>query len=161
MLRLATYGTIAVAVERSLNEAEVEEDRLMEALEDSAASSLVLGLQAINMQVTILAIGSISIFESLLQQDHEWEKPFSEIDQCLREGGHKKLAERFLHYRLAVNVLKHGKGPSYDRLLASKTALPFRIKEKMNPSFSKVTSRRYPLLSKLGQNLREIVRIQF
>ena len=39
------------------------------------------------------------------------------------------MKERFDDLFLAINVLKHGRGRSYDALVAKAKALPFRIKQ--------------------------------
>ena len=38
------------------------------------------------------------------------------------------MADRYLDFRLAVNVLKHGEGRSYEKLLDRQALLPFAIK---------------------------------
>jgi hypothetical protein len=83
-----------------------------------------------------MAIGSFSVFEALLQQKRGWDRPFAQVDALLKADGKADLADRFLDYRNAINVLKHGAGPSYEKLLARKDVLAFRIKDKGERFFS-------------------------
>ena len=86
------------------------------------------------MRATILATGTISVFEALLQQSFGWGKyPFSDLDKYLREHGLDDLAERFLDYRAAINVLKHGTGDSHQRLLRRKELLDFAVRPADQP----------------------------
>jgi hypothetical protein len=45
------------------------------------------------------------------------------------------LAEKFNDYRLAINVLKHGRGRNYQQLLAKSSQLEFKIKPDGEPFF--------------------------
>jgi hypothetical protein len=107
----------------------VEEDVLQE-LEISAATPLVVALRVIRLQKTILATGMFSLYESFLQVGMGWKErsAFDELEKCLKKHDEHKLAQVFSDYRLAVNVLKHGKGPSYDRLVERSSKLEFKIK---------------------------------
>jgi hypothetical protein len=82
----------------------------------------------LTMRATIVATGTISVFEALLQQSLGWEQPFARLDKHLREHGLDDVAERFLDYRDAINVLKHGAGRSHDRLLGRKARLDFAVR---------------------------------
>ena len=86
------------------------------------------------MRATIVATGTISVFEGLLQQSLGWKDPFPELDEHLREHGLDDLAERFLDYRAAINVFKHGAGKSHDRLLARSARLDFPVRELHQPT---------------------------
>jgi hypothetical protein len=46
----------------------------------------------------------------------------------LEREGEVDLGKRFSLFVYAINVLKHGRGRSYDALVAMGTDLPFRIK---------------------------------
>jgi hypothetical protein len=51
-----------------------------------------------------------------------------EVISILDEQGEHELRGRFETYYLAVNVLKHGRGHSYDKLVSRYSALPFLLK---------------------------------
>ena len=97
-------------------------------LESSGATKLVTVARMLTMRVTIVATGTISVFEGLLQQSLGWDQPFPRLDKHLREHGLSGLAERFLDYRDAINVLKHGAGRSHDRLLGRRARLDFAVR---------------------------------
>jgi hypothetical protein len=48
--------------------------------------------------------------------------------ECLVREGEEVLNEPFSDFETAINVLKHGRGRSYDALLATSRGLPFRVK---------------------------------
>jgi hypothetical protein len=55
----------------------------------------------------------------------------------LKRSGEIDLGNRFSVFAYAINVLKHGRGPSYDALVAmNATDLPFRIKRPGEGFFS-------------------------
>ncbi|WP_146193600.1 hypothetical protein [Sphingosinicella humi] len=87
------------------------------------------------MQSAILAIGALQAFEGLLQQEKGWTNTFQELDRTLRASGRAELADRFFDYRDAINVLKHGEGRSYDKLVARRDVLPFKVKAKHQAFF--------------------------
>jgi uncharacterized protein YdcH (DUF465 family) len=70
-----------------------------------------------------------SLFESLLQQEKGWQNTFIDLNSKLRETGKIELAEKFEDFKDAINVLKHGKGHSYQKLLNRKNSLDFEIKD--------------------------------
>jgi len=88
------------------------------------------------MAITIIAVGVIGTFEGMLQRHFMWGDAYTELDKVLRDKGRNDLADRLLDYRLAVNVLKHGVGRSYDKLLARRAGLPFVIKGKGEAFFN-------------------------
>ncbi len=81
------------------------------------------------MQMVMVAVGGFSMLEGILEQTRDWSSPFRELDDKLRKIGAASVANEFLAFRLAINVLKHGYGDSYERLL-KKEGLPFRVKGK-------------------------------
>jgi hypothetical protein len=88
------------------------------------------------LQKIILVVGMFSLFEALLQQRMRWAQPFDRLNDFLRQCDRDELAEVFGDYRLAVNVLKHGHGRSYEQLLARSCKLEFRVKPKEEYLFS-------------------------
>src|SRR5215217_8668528 len=103
-------------------------ERTSDALQTSAATSLVKTLQMIQLQKAILAVGMFSLFEALLQDRLNCKDGFREANDILDREGQTVLKERFNDLQLAINVLKHGRGRSYDVLVAKAGALRFRVK---------------------------------
>ena len=103
-------------------------ERTIEALQTSGATSLVKTLQMIQLQKAILAVGMFSIFEASLQEGLCCSNGFGEAKKILDDEGKLDMKEDFDDLFLAVNVLKHGRGRSYDALIAKAEVLPFRIK---------------------------------
>jgi hypothetical protein len=94
-------------------------DEIYKELESSAATRLLTAIRR-------LPYADCSVCESRLQSTYGWPKPFEEVQRLMKSaalGGE----ERFEDFRLAVNVLKHGKGPSHTRLLARANRLPFKV----------------------------------
>jgi hypothetical protein len=106
----------------------------VDALQSSAATHLVKTLQMIQLQKAIMAVGIFSIFESMLQDGLRCEDGFAAARKCLKGGGEVGLEKRFSRFLNAINVLKHGRGRSYEALMTDVEKLPFRIK-KPNESF--------------------------
>jgi hypothetical protein len=102
--------------------------KVAEALETSAATRLVKALRMVQLQKAVLAVGMFSIFEAELQDDLGCADGFREAAARLDAKGETALRERFADLQLAINVLKHGRGRSYDALVGKASALPFRVK---------------------------------
>lgn len=96
-------------------------------LQTSGATRLVNALRMLRLQKAVLAVGMFSLFEALLQDKLGWEKPFKDLDAFLRGHGQSELATTISNYYLATNVLKHGHGTSYDKLVARRAALEFTV----------------------------------
>jgi hypothetical protein len=103
-------------------------DEIIKELETSAATRLVKILQMINLHKVVLAVGMFSIFEAHLQDSLGCKNGFAEAKNILNQAGEKKINECFNDLILAVNVLKHGKGRSYDTLVERANQVPFRVK---------------------------------
>ena len=103
-------------------------EKTIEALQTSGATSLVKTLQMIQLQKAILAVGMFSIFEANLQDGLDCANGFAEAKKILRDEGELSTKEQFEDLIMAINVLKHGRGRSYDDLVAKATTLPFKIK---------------------------------
>jgi len=115
-------ATFTLAALRNANE------RTIEALQTSAATSLVKTLQMIQLQKVILAVGMFSIFEASLQERLNCDQGFRGVSAMLEKQGEHELKEAFEDLAIAINVLKHGRGRSYDALVAKAEKLPFRVK---------------------------------
>ena len=109
----------------SLNKVNSE---IIQELESSASTNLVKNLQMINLHKTVLAVGMFSIFEAHLQDNLNCKDGFIEAKRILNQAGENDINECFNDLILAVNVLKHGKGRSYDALVERVEKLPFRVK---------------------------------
>ena len=126
---------LTACVKIAMDSASKVEQNILEKLETSAATGLINGLRIIRLQRTILVIGIYSLFESLLQDEMRWDQPFDRLAECLKSKGHEALADRFHKYRLAMNVLKHGEGPSYKLLRKESADLEFQVKKNADEFF--------------------------
>lgn len=104
------------------------ESKIIELLQTSSSTVLVKNLQMIQVQKAITAIGMFSLFESMLQDGLACKNGFSEAKSILNQSGNNNLNDRFDDFICAINVLKHGKGRSYDTLVAKSGMLSFKIK---------------------------------
>src|SRR5688572_17680059 len=111
------------------------DERTVDALQTSGATSLVKALQMIQLQRAISAVGMFSLFEAMLQDGLECRDGFQEANGILESEGELELKERFGDFQLAINVLKHGRGRSHDALVAKADRLSFRVKRPGEGSF--------------------------
>lgn len=128
MAALSDIELLKPSVDSILQSVDERERKIVEALATSASSSLVNGLRIVRLQRSILAIGVFSLFESLLQHEMEWDRPFDRLVERLMSLGHGNLARLVGDYWLAINVLKHGEGPSHDKLMRRTGELDFSVK---------------------------------
>ena len=110
-------------------------ERTIEQLQTSSATSLLKTLQMVQLQKTIFAVGMFSIFEANLQEGLSCSDGFGEAKKILEGERLLDLKEHFDDLFLAINVLKHGRGRSYDVLVEKAEDLPFRIKLPEQPFF--------------------------
>jgi len=104
-------------------------DRTIESLQTSGATSLVKTLQMIQLQKSILVVGMFSLFESSLQDGLKCKNGFDGALRILEKERELTLVDSFNILYLAVNVLKHGTGKSYKALVArAEYSLPFQIR---------------------------------
>ena len=109
----------------ALNEAQ---QRTVDQLQISAATTLVKTLQMVQLQKAITAVGMFSMFDAILQDQLQCGDGFKNAKKILESQAKMVLKEKFSDLQLAVNVLKHGKGPSYEILVKKAAILPFRVK---------------------------------
>jgi hypothetical protein len=103
--------------------------RATDSLQQSGGTSLVKTLQMIELQKAILVVGMFSLFEAALQDELACKNGFKEIERILECEKEDDLRDSFRNVYLAVNVLKHGHGLSYNALVERATeGLPFQIK---------------------------------
>jgi hypothetical protein len=112
----------------SLSAFEEANTKVIRELHKNGSTNEVKNLQMIQLQKTILAIGMFSLFESILQEALSCQNGFEEAKKILYQKGELELKTRFENFIYAINVLKHGKGRSYDTLLSNSELLPFRVK---------------------------------
>jgi hypothetical protein len=120
-------------------------ERAIEGLQTSAATHLVKTLQMVQMQKAISAVGMFSLFEAMLQDGLECSNGFREAELILEREGETALNEQFVDLQGAINALKHGRGRSYDALVAKADRLPFRIKRPGDAFSSRETFRKSQL----------------
>jgi hypothetical protein len=70
-------------------------ERTIDALQTSAATTLVKTLQMIQLQKAILAVGMFSLFEAILQDGLSCSDGFREAIDILNREGEAVLKERF------------------------------------------------------------------
>jgi hypothetical protein len=102
--------------------------QVTKALETSAPTSAVKNLQMLQLQKAILATGMFSLFDAILQEGLACRNGFEKAKKVLIQKREVKLHDRFEDFIRAINVLKHGRGESYDALVAKSESLPFRLK---------------------------------
>jgi len=111
-----------------LNSLNTVYEKISEALQTSGASHLVRGLEMIQFQKSIFVIGIFSILESYLQEVLGCANGFEEAKKILDEESEPVIKGSFDNYLLAINVLKHGRGRSYDILITKAQTLPYRVR---------------------------------
>lgn len=116
----STHFTLA-----KLDELRIE---VIEELNTNASRIDVINLQMIQLQLVVISVGIFSIFEASLRSRYKPIDGFEELRIRLKCDGHKILEKRFSQFTAAINVLKHGRGRSYDSLLTEIGELPFRMK---------------------------------
>lgn len=107
---------------------DVAQQNLIDQLQSNAATPLIKALQMVQLQRAIFVVGVFSIFDAILQKKLDSSNGFSKAEQLLCAAGEHALNKRFRDLQLAVNVLKHGRGRSYDELLLRASFVPFRVK---------------------------------
>jgi hypothetical protein len=97
-------------------------------LQTSGETRLVKGLQMVRLQKAVMAVGMFSIFEAILQERLHCKDGVAEAKKILEKNSNLDLLQSFIEYQSAVNVLKHGRGRSYEYLVKRHDQLDFRIK---------------------------------
>lgn len=120
---------ITWATDATINRLGEVQARIIEALQTSGATVHVKGLQMLQLQRVITAVGMFSIFEAELQDAIGGRHAFAQAQALLDSQGKVELKRQFALLRAAINVLKHGRGSSYDELLREEGDLPFRLKQ--------------------------------
>lgn len=95
--------------------------------EQGGQTVFVNGLRLATVQIEISVVGIFSLFEARMQTKFPNGPFFKNLRAHLVDLGQAQLATDVWQYYLAVNVLKHGQGPSYNELCKT-PGLPFSIK---------------------------------
>ncbi|WP_227271776.1 hypothetical protein [Roseobacter weihaiensis] len=102
---------------------------LLELMDKQGGQTVFInGLRMATVQVEIAAVGVFSLFEARMKHHFQNGSFFKKLKKHLVGSGQSELADDIWHYYLAVNVLKHGCGGSYEEL-CNATDLPFNIKQ--------------------------------
>lgn len=112
----------------TLKALEAENRKLIEELQTNATTVNIKNLQMIQLQKAIIAIGMFSLFDSILQEGLSCRNGFEKAKSILVQNGKVALYDNFNDFICAINVLKHGRGYSYDTLVKKSVLLPFKIK---------------------------------
>ena len=119
----------------SLNVVDEKEAEISEALQHSGATVHIKNLQAMNLNRAFVAVGMFSMFEALIQDRINCDHGFIQAKECLSIQREADLLKEFKIYCHAINVLKHGRGRSYEALLENADNLPFQIKAEADDFF--------------------------
>lgn len=106
-----------------------------QALTETEQTIYVKGLQALNLQKMIHAVGLFSVFEAHLQQSLNCKNGFKEAESILDQAGQQALKDEFHNFYLAINALKHGDGASYNKLVANISSLNFVVDTPTTPTY--------------------------
>lgn len=112
----------------SLKSIENIEAKVIDELQTTGSTIAVKNLQMIQLHKVIISIGMFSLLESILQKGLKCQNGFEEARKILIDSGKIDLNNLFVDFIYAINVLKHGKGRSYNYLIDKLDSLPFKIK---------------------------------
>lgn len=103
-------------------------NRVLNEFGESAPTSEIKNLQMLQLQRVIFVVGLFSLFDAILQNGLSCRNGFEKAKEILAQRKESELYDRFEFFLLAINVLKHGRGKSYNSLVIKYDSLPFRIK---------------------------------
>jgi len=104
-----------------------QRDLALERLQTGARTADAKLPQMVSLQKAVVAIGMFAIVEAHLQDREDGKNGFKIALERLGREGSPELKQRFLDLKDAVNVLKHGEGDSYKRLLERGEASRFKV----------------------------------
>jgi hypothetical protein len=133
IMALTDIQLLTACANFTLAHASEVEEQVHEQLQTSGATPLVNSLRMLRLQKAVLATGMFSLFEALLQDKLAWQDPFRDLDAYLKKHGRAQLASIIADYCLAINVLKHGEGRSYDQLIVRRNSLEFTVGTRDEP----------------------------
>lgn len=126
---------VYISTRFSLEAMSKAKSKVIDELQTNGSTISVKTLQMFQIQKAIIAIGMFSLFESIIQYDLNCSNGFEEAKKIISQSRNTNLSLRFEDFICAINVLKHGKGRSYDSLVAKANNLPFKIKLQSEDSF--------------------------
>ena len=91
-----------------------ETKNLYRNLTTNANTSNIKMLQMIELQKVIISIGMFSMFDAIVQIELNCKNGFKIINEILIDKNEIELQNSFQDLSMAINVLKHGKGRSYE-----------------------------------------------
>ena len=106
-----------------------ETKNLYRNLTTNANTSNIKMLQMIELQKVIISIGMFSMFDAIVQNELNCKNGFKRINEILIDKNEIELQNSFQDLSMAINVLKHGKGRSYESLLKRIDSLKFEIRK--------------------------------
>lgn len=95
---------------------------------DGGQTVFVNSLRMATVEIEVAVVGVFSLFEARMQAHFPKGPFFQRLRSHLINEYQLELATKVHHYYLAVNVLKHGLGSSYEELL-NEPNLPFSIRQ--------------------------------
>ncbi len=107
---------------------ESEEKNIIDEMQTSASTPLVKSIQLVQLQKIVISVGMFSMLDAILQEELNCKNGFRAAEEILEDKNLLELKEKFCDLELAINVLKHGKGRSYNTLVQKAKSLPFRVK---------------------------------
>jgi hypothetical protein len=111
-----------------LSDVNARDDAIVNELQTRSETTLVDSLRQCTVDRTIIAVGLVGTFEATLANLYGWEQPWNALAGVLGGTGRPNLYDQMRDFYDAVNVLKHGRGRSYDRLLERRDVLSFEVK---------------------------------
>lgn len=121
-------------------------------LQTSSPTSLVKALQMVQLQKVVSSVGMFSMFDAILQEQLHCDNGFREAGKLLGAVKQAELKKRFEDFQLAINVLKHGRGRSYDELLQKADTLPFWVKPPDHAFFNEGDTAEFQTLVKVDDD---------
>ena len=124
---MAASQTLPELIDAAHRTAKAAQDRISEILELAEGQKLSSGqikeITSETVAIELAAVDIFTVFEARMQS-HFKRGPLSrKVKAALLNAGHVDLADRLHQHYLAINVLKHGTGPSHRELLNNKSGM--------------------------------------
>lgn len=108
---------LLAAAEASVRRTEDQVSEIVRLMESHGGQTqFVNSLRVATVELELATVGIFSLFEARMQHDIPKGPFFRRLRERLIVIGQADLADRVHQYYLAVNVLKHGRGSSYEEL---------------------------------------------
>lgn len=120
---------LLAAAERTARRFEESVSEILKLMHENGGQTVfVNGLRMATVEIEVTVVGVFSLFEARMQPNFPRGSFFKQLRKHLIEAGQSELADQVHYYYLAVNVLKHGRGSSYEELRKVPN-LPFVLKQ--------------------------------